>query len=170
VSVEEVVTMKLASKLSSKLSSQLSSQLWSWVPTVARVLLGLVFFVFGLNGFLHFLPQPPPPARALGFVGGLASAGYFFPLLKGAEVLGGALLLGGFVPLALTLLAPIVVNIVAFHAFLAPGNWPVVGLVLVSEVYLAVVHRAAFAPLFTRSERRPQAAPASLASPARRAA
>jgi uncharacterized membrane protein YphA (DoxX/SURF4 family) len=125
-------------------------KLSSKLPTVARVLLGLVFVVFGLNGFLHFLPQPAPPTRALGFVGGLASAGYFFPLLKGTEVLAGALLLAGFVPIALTLLAPIVVNIVAFHAFLAPGNWPVVGLVLASELYLAFVHRQAFAPLFTR--------------------
>jgi uncharacterized membrane protein YphA (DoxX/SURF4 family) len=146
-------------------------KLSSKLPTVARVLLGLVFFVFGLNGFLHFLPQPPPPARALGFVGGLASAGYFFPLLKATEVVAGALLLAGFVPIALTLLAPIVVNIVAFHTFLAPGNWPVVGIVLASEIYLAVVHRAAFAPLFTRS-RRPAstAAAASLAAPVRRAA
>jgi uncharacterized membrane protein YphA (DoxX/SURF4 family) len=145
-------------------------KLSSRLPTVARVLLGLVFFVFGLNGFLHFLPQPPPPARALGFVGGLASTGYFFPLLKTTEVVAGALLLAGFVPIALTLLAPIVVNIVAFHAFLAPGNWPVVGVVLVSEIYLAIVHRAAFAALFTRSGRRAPAAAASLAPPVRRAA
>ena len=146
-------------------------KLTSKLPTAARLILGLVFFVFGLNGFLHFLPQPPPPARALSFMGGLASTGYFFPLLKATEVVGGALLLAGFVPIALTLLAPVIVNIVAFHAFLAPGNWPVVGLVLVSEIYLAVVHRAAFAPLFARSRRpAPAAAPAPLAAPIRRAA
>ena len=145
-------------------------KLSSRLPAVARVLLGLVFFVFGLNGFLHFLPQPPPPAGALGFLGGLASAGYFFPLLKGTEVLAGTLLLAGFVPIALTLLAPIIVNIVAFHAFLAPGNWPVVGLVLASEIYLAVVHRATFAPLFARRPRLAAAAPVSLSEPVRRAA
>ncbi|HVU51940.1 MAG TPA: DoxX family protein [Polyangia bacterium] len=145
-------------------------KLSSKLPTAARLLLGLVFLVFGLNGFLHFLPQPPPPARALGFLGGLASAGYFFPLLKGTEVLGGALLLAGFVPFALTLLAPIVVNIVAFHAFLAPGNWPVVALVLAGEIYLAVVNRAAFAPLFARPGRRAPAQPASLAAPLHHAA
>jgi uncharacterized membrane protein YphA (DoxX/SURF4 family) len=145
-------------------------KLSSRLPTVARVILGLVFVVFGLNGFLHFLPQPPPPTRALGFVGGLASTGYFFPLLKATEVVAGALLLAGFVPIALTLLAPIVVNIVAFHTFLAPGNWPVVGLVLASEIYLAVVHRAAFAPLFARSRRAAPAAATPLATPVRRAA
>jgi uncharacterized membrane protein YphA (DoxX/SURF4 family) len=122
----------------------------SKLPTVARVLLGLVFTVFGLNGFLHFIPQPPPPTSALAFFGGLAAAGYFLPLLSGAEVLGGVLLLAGFVPLGITLLAPIIVNIVAFHTFLAPGNWPIVGLVVASEIYLAVVHRSAFAALFER--------------------
>jgi uncharacterized membrane protein YphA (DoxX/SURF4 family) len=146
-------------------------KLSSRLPTVARVLLGLVFFVFGLNGFLHFLPQPPPPTGALAFMGGLASTGYFFPLLTATEVIGGALLLAGFVPIALTLLAPIIVNIVAFHAFLAPGNWPVVGIVLVSEIYLAIVNRAAFAPLFKRSRRpAPAEVAAPLAPPVRRAA
>ena len=147
-------------------------KLTSKLPTAARLVLGLVFLVFGLNGFLHFLPQPPPPPRALGFLGGLASTGYFFPLLKTTEVVAGALLLAGFVPIALTLLAPVIVNIVAFHSFLAPGNWPVVGIVLASEIYLAVVHRAAFAPLFKRTRRVASAAPASLTAPApvRRAA
>ena len=114
------------------------------LPTGARVVLGLVFLVFGLNGFLHFLPQPPMPAAAGGFLGGLASAGYFFPLLKGTEVAAGVLLLSNrFVPLALTVLAPIVVNIAAFHVFLAPS--PVmVALLLGLQVYLAWVHRAAF--------------------------
>src|SRR4051794_21884516 len=121
------------------------------VSTVARVLLGAVFFVFGLNGFFHFLPQPPAPPRAMAFAGALAGTGYFFPLLKATEVFAGALLLAGaFVPFALTLLAPIIVNIVAFHLFLAPGNYAVVGLVLAAEIYLALVHRAAFAPLFAR--------------------
>src|SRR3954469_23168204 len=121
------------------------------LPTIARVALGLIFFVFGLNGFFHFLPQPPAPPRAMAFAGALGASGYFFPLLKATEVVAGALLLLGFVPIALTLLAPIIVNIVAFHLFLAPGNYAVVGLVLAAEIYLAVVHRAAFAPLFARS-------------------
>ena len=139
------------------------------LPTVARVLLGAVFFVFGLNGFFHFLPQPPAPARAMAFAGALGATGYFFPLLKATEVLAGALLLAGaLVPFALTLLAPIIVNIVAFHAFLAPGNYAVVGLVLATEVYLAFVHRAVFAPLFARHASRPaEAAPARLGSAAR---
>ena len=104
------------------------------LPTIARLALGLIFFVFGLNGFFHFLPQPPAPPRAMAFAGALFASGYFFPLLKAVEVTAGALLLAGaLVPFALTLLAPIIVNIVAFHLFLAPGNYAVVGIVLAAE-------------------------------------
>jgi hypothetical protein len=118
-------------------------------PTAARLLLGLVFFVFGLNGFLHFIPQPPPPeGPMLNFVMGLLGTGYFFPLLKGTEVLAGLLLLSNrFVPLALAVLAPIVVNIVAVHAFLAPAGLPLALLVLVLELFLAWSYREVFAPM-----------------------
>ncbi|MDB2447500.1 hypothetical protein N9W79_02615 [bacterium] len=89
----------------------------------AQYLLGLIFFVFGLNGFLGFLPMPPMPEAAGAFMGGLAGAGYFFPFLKAFEVLCGlALLTNRFVPLALLILSPIVVNILLFHVFLAPAG------------------------------------------------
>jgi uncharacterized membrane protein YphA (DoxX/SURF4 family) len=135
---------------------------------ITRSLLGLVFVVFGLNGFLHFMPMQPPEGAAGAFFGGLAAAGYFFPLLKATEVVGGALLLSGrLVPFGLTLLAPIIVNIAAFHFVLAPSG-AVMGVVLVAlEAYLAWTHRSAFAPLFrapaaTASERvRPQEAHAA---------
>ena len=114
------------------------------LPAVVRILLGLTFFVFGLNGFLNFLPQPPMPAAAGAFLGGLASAGYFFPLLKITEVIVGVLLITNrFVPLALTLVAPIIVNIALFHLFLAPGA-AMIAFLLASEIYLAWVYRDAF--------------------------
>lgn len=120
----------------------------SKLVAAARIALGLVFFVFGLNGFLHFLPQPPLPEAAVPFVTGLASAGYFFPLLKGTEVLASLLLLSGrYVPLALTVLAPIVVNIAFFHVVLAPGL-PMVVLLVGLEAFLAWSYRETFAPLF----------------------
>lgn len=106
-------------------------------PTVARYILGLAFLVFGLNGFLHFMPTPAMTGKAAQFMGGLGAAGYFFPFLKGTEVLVGALLLAGvFVPLALTVLAPITLNIVAFHLFLAPAGLPV-------PLFLLVLHLVA---------------------------
>jgi len=104
--------------------------------------------VFGLNGFLHFLPMPAPTGPAAVFMGGLAATGYFFPLLKGAEVITGVLLLSNrFVPLALTVLAPIVLNIVAFHAFLAPSGLALPVVIVALGVYLAYTERAVFAPL-----------------------
>jgi len=119
------------------------------LPAVTRVALGLVFLVFGLNGFLGFLPQPPMPAGAGAFVGGLAGAGYFFPLLKATEIVAGALLLSNrFVPLALTILAPIVVNIAAFHLALAPAP-AMVAFLLAAELYLAWAYRAAFRGVLT---------------------
>jgi len=118
------------------------------VPTAARLFLGLVFTVFGLNFFLHFLPTPPEPPRALAFAGALFGSGYLFPLLKSIEVGAGLLLLSGlFVPLTLALLAPVIVNIVAFHLFLAPAGLPLPLAILAAEIYLAWTYRAAFAPM-----------------------
>jgi hypothetical protein len=128
-----------------------------WGPVAARVTLGLVFLLFGLNYFLEFLPPPPPPPeQALGFLGGLMAGGYVFPLVKTIEVVAGAALLANrFVPLALTLLAPIVVNIAAFHFLLAPSYAMPIALILL-ELYLAWTHRAAFLPMLrARSEEAP---------------
>src|SRR5579859_6322 len=94
-----------------------------YAPTATRLLLGVVFLVFGLNGFLGFIPQPPMPEKAGTLMSAFAGTGYMFPLIKGVEVIAGALLLSNrFVPLALVILAPNVVNIVLFHAVLAPGG------------------------------------------------
>jgi uncharacterized membrane protein YphA (DoxX/SURF4 family) len=132
-------------------------------PTAARVLLGFTFTLSGLNGFLQFLPAPAPPPEAASFLGALAATGYMFPLIKGTEVAAGLLLLSGrFVPLALALLAPVLVNIVAFHAVLAPGlGLPLTLLAL--ELFLAWAHRGAFRSML-RADARPDPMP-SLAAP-----
>ena len=88
----------------------------------ARLLLGLIFFVFGLNGFLNFLPAPPMEGKGLDFIMALVNTGYMFPAIKGVEVLAGVLLLAGIaVPFALVILAPIALNILLFHTILAPA-------------------------------------------------
>ena len=141
------------------------------LPTAARLFQGLVFLVFGLNFFLHFLPMPPAPPRAAAFAGALFASGYLFPLLKITEVVAGLLLLSGrFVPLALTLLAPIVVNIVGFHLFLAPDGLAVPGVVLLTELYLAWSYRAAFAPMLRARTPLPVQDNAEITAPARLAA
>lgn len=116
----------------------------------ARYLMGLVFFVFGLDGFLHFFPQPTtlPNEGALAFGMALMKSGYMFPLIKGTEVTVGALLLANrFVPLALVLIAPVVVNIFAFHAFLEPSGLVIASVIVALEIYLAWVYRSAYRPL-----------------------
>src|SRR5271156_3112086 len=93
--------------------------------TVARYLLGLIFVVFGLNGFLQFIHQPPPTNPvALQFLVAV-SASHFAAFFFAVQILGGLLLLFGFfVPLALTLLAAVLYNILAFHLTLSPGIAP----------------------------------------------
>lgn len=118
------------------------------LPTAARLFLGLVFTTFGLNFFLHFLPMPPSPPRAAAFGGALFASGYLLPLLKTTEVAAGLLLLTNrFVPLALAVLAPIVINIVGFHLFLAPSGLGLALAVLAAELLVTWAHRAAFAPM-----------------------
>ena len=122
-----------------------------YLPVVARTAMGLVFFGAGLSGLLNLVPPPetPMPENAMAFATGMMKAGYFFPLLKGTETVVGALLLSGrFVPLALAIIAPIVINIFAFHAFLTPEQSLVIpALLVIIEVYLAYVYRAAYRPL-----------------------
>jgi hypothetical protein len=118
------------------------------MSTVARILLGLAFVVFATNYFVPFLPQPdPPPANALAFIGAFVSSG-FLAFVKGLELSAGLLLLSNrFVPLALALLAPILVGITAFHILLAPAGL-VVPIVLVAlELVVAWSYRDAFAPM-----------------------
>jgi uncharacterized membrane protein YphA (DoxX/SURF4 family) len=113
----------------------------------ARILLGLVFFVFGLDGFLHFIPQPsqPPSEAAMSFAIALFKSGYMIPLIKGTEVaVGAALLANRFVPLALVVIAPVIVNIFAFHAFLAPSGLVLASVLVALEIALAWAHRSAY--------------------------
>src|SRR5258707_11697292 len=91
------------------------------VTLIARILLGLVFLVLGLNGFLNFLSMGPMPTGLAGqFIGALILSHYFW-VVAGLQVAGGLLLLvNRFVPLGLVLLGPVIVNIILYHVFLNP--------------------------------------------------
>jgi putative oxidoreductase len=110
---------------------------------IARVLLGLVFTVFGLNAFLHFLPTPAVPGLAGQFMEALLGSRYYV-IAFGTELIGGALLLSGrYVPLALTLLGPVIVNILSFHMFLDPTNMaPAIVVTVLWFVVFSQVRRA----------------------------
>jgi uncharacterized membrane protein YphA (DoxX/SURF4 family) len=119
-----------------------------FIPPIVRILLGLMFLIFGLNGFLNFIPMPKDlPQDVVTVSSGLMKGGYI-TVVAAVEVLVAVMLLTGrFVPLALALLAPIVVGIVTFHVAIdMPGIGP--GLVvLLMELYLAWSYRNAFRPM-----------------------
>jgi len=120
----------------------------SKLPPIARTLLGLAFAVFALNYFVPFLPRAaPPPPEAGAFIGALV-AGKILSIIKPIELAAGVALIGGrFVPLALTLLAPIEIGIAAYHGVFDPSGFPVVGILMALTLYLAWAYRAAFAPM-----------------------
>ena len=113
---------------------------------IARILLGLIFVFFGSNGFLHFLPMPPLPQGVTGeYLHAFFASGYVY-VISGFQVAGGLLLLiGRFVPLGLTILGAIIVNIWAFHLLMAPAGLPPAVVVTILELFLVWSYRDRFA-------------------------
>lgn len=117
---------------------------------LARLFLGIVFTVFGLNGFFQFIPLPPMNEAQTVYMTALASSGFFFPLLKATEVICGlALLTNQFSALALVVLAPIVIQIFCYQAFLAGGVDQLIFsvLLILASLVVAVANRHAYKPL-----------------------
>jgi uncharacterized membrane protein YphA (DoxX/SURF4 family) len=121
------------------------------VTTTARVLLGAMFLVFGLNFFFNFFAMPSPSGKAGELAGAMYSSGYLLHATKAVEAVTGALLLTGvLVPLALVLLAPVVVNIALFNFFLTdPSQWPIPAVAVALQVYLMWAYRDYYRSLFT---------------------
>ncbi len=116
---------------------------------ISRYLLGLIFLIFGLNGFLHFLPMPPlPPGPASQFLGALAASNYVVVIFLLQLIPAILLLLNRYVPLALTLLGPVIVNIFFFHLFMAPSGLPLAIIVVILWLIVAFSVRSAFTGLF----------------------
>lgn len=121
-----------------------------YVIILARVLLGLLFLVFGLNGFFHFMgPMPEMQGQAGAFITALASSGYIY-VIAFLQVVGGLCLLLGarFVPLGLTLLGPVIVNIVLFHLFLEPSGLPMAIGISAFALFLLWIYRFKFPAIF----------------------
>jgi putative oxidoreductase len=117
-----------------------------YATLIVRIILGLAFVVFGLNGFLNFIPAPPPPEGHAGaFITALFVSKYLL-VVKALEIIGGLLLLSGrFAALGLLILGPIVINIFLFHAFLAPAGLPMALVFSALAAFLLWSYRSAFA-------------------------
>jgi putative oxidoreductase len=117
---------------------------------IARILLGLLFLVFGLNGFLHFIPMTPPAGLAGQYMGVLFLSHYLIAVFL-LQIIGGALLLANrFIPLALILLGPVLVNILLFHSLMAPEGLPMALFATVLWAILFYAERRAFAGMLAQ--------------------
>ncbi len=120
------------------------------VAIIARILLGLIFFVFGLNGFLHFIPAPPMSGLPGAFIGALIASHYVL-FVSAVQLISGVLLLSNqFIPLALALLAPVLANILVYHLTMQPAGIGPGLFATILWIILATRFRAYFAPLFVR--------------------
>src|ERR1700682_5453782 len=120
------------------------------VSLIARIRLGLIFLVFGLNGFLHFIPMPPPTGVAGQFFGAIF-ASHYWTVIFGLQVLGGVLLLvNRYVPLALVILGPAIVNILFFHLLMAPAGLPLALVVVILWGIIAALNWQYLSGIFTQ--------------------
>jgi putative oxidoreductase len=117
----------------------------------ARILLGIMFTIFGLNGFLQFIPQPPLPPGAMATFTGVLFTSHYYVFVFAVQLLCGILLLANqFVPLALTLLGPVIANILVFHITMQPAGLPPGILATILWAILAWRLRSHFAALLVR--------------------
>jgi putative oxidoreductase len=115
---------------------------------IAQYLAGVIFLVFGLNGFLNFIPMPPPTGVAAQFMGALYVSHYLVVIFAFQIIAAVLLLINRYVPLAVAILAPVIVNILSFHAFMVPSGLPLAFLVAALWAVIFVDVRAAFTGLF----------------------
>ena len=115
---------------------------------IARYLAGVIFFVFGLNGFLHFIPLPPPDGVAAQFMGALYVSHYLWVIFAFQVIAGVLLLVNRYIPLAVAVLAPVIVNILSFHVLMAPSGLPLALFVAALWTVIFIDVRPAFSGLF----------------------
>jgi putative oxidoreductase len=115
---------------------------------IARYLAGVIFLVFGLNGFLNFIPLPPPGGIAGQFMGALYVSHYLWVVFAFQVIAGVLLLVNRYVPLAVAILAPVLVNILTFHALMAPSGLPLAIFAALLWIVIFIEVRPAFSGLF----------------------
>jgi putative oxidoreductase len=128
-------------------ADQTGERIMRIASVIAQYLAGVIFLVFGLNGFLNFIPLPPPGDIAGQFMGALYASHYLWVIFGFQVIAGVLLLLNRYVPLAVAVLAPVIVNILTFHITMAPSGLPLALFVTVLWAVIFVDVRSAFAGL-----------------------
>ena len=119
---------------------------------ISRVLLGFIYLVFGLDYFLHFIPyQPNHTGRVAAFKAGLLGVGYFYPMLKSIQIIGGlSLLLNEYAPFFAVVVFPISLNVLLYHTILVPSGWLMGVLLIVPNLFLGYAYRNYYNGMFVR--------------------
>jgi putative oxidoreductase len=118
--------------------------------SISRILLGLIYLVFGLDFFLHFIPyQPLHTGKAGAFIAGLKGTGYFYPMLKVVQIIGGiSLIINRYAPFFAVVLFPVSLNVLLFHTFLVPSGWLMGVTLLVPNLLLGYAYRKYYSGMF----------------------
>jgi putative oxidoreductase len=117
---------------------------------VSRLLLGFLYLVFGLDYFLHFIPyQPLHTGKTGAFIAGLKGIGYFYPMIKVIQIVGGlSLLLNRYAPFFAVVLFPISLNVLLFHTILVPSGWLMGAFLIVPNLLLGYGYRKYYNSMF----------------------
>ena len=122
------------------------------VTTISRILLGFLYLVFGLDYFLHFIPyEPNHTGRVAAFKAGLKGVGYFYPMLKSIQIIGGlSLLVNQYAPFFAVVLFPISLNVFLYHTILVPSGWLMGVILIVPNLFLGYAYRKFYSGMFVR--------------------
>jgi len=122
------------------------------VITISRIILGFIYLVFGLDYFFHFIPyEPNHTGKVAAFKAALMSVGYFYPMIKSIQIVGGlSLLINRYTPFFAVVLFPISVNVFLYHTILVPSGWLMGVLLIVPNLFLGYAYRNYYRGMFVR--------------------
>ena len=122
------------------------------ITSIARILPGLIYLVFGLDYFLHFIPyEPHHTGRVAAFKAGLMGVGYFYPMIKSIQIVGGiSLLINRYAPFFAVVLFPISINVFLYHTILVPSGWWMGVLLLIPNLFLGYAYRHYYKGMLVR--------------------
>ena len=122
------------------------------VTAISRILLGFIYLVFGLDYFFHFIPyEPQHTGRVAAFKAGLLGVGYFYPMIKSIQIVGGlSLLINQYAPFFAVVLFPISLNVLLYHSILVPSGWLMGVLLIVPNLFLGYAYRKYYSGMFVR--------------------